>query len=320
MSGRILLVTDLAGILAISQLLAPRQVTSNIDDSGTVLVIPGYPMIREGKTEIAFDRTIFWRVLYEPSIHRALMKTGDKGEIQIYGAESSASQVTALLHPPVLVSVPAAAARARTPHPVMRLKGANQLSGGSFGTTTIFTGPNDSFAEGVLDKKKRKKADAPKANGDTMVTRWGPAAKVALEVGTDAGGGNPNTSLFTVALMLAFVEQESGGHADVHDGSAGEIGLMQVLPATGRHYGYTPDDLRDPLVNMTAGARIITDCLSKAMTLEHNDGELIIRLAAAMYNAGSGNVRTKNPWSHLPQSVTEYADSVLRRYRKFSNQ
>lgn len=58
------------------------------------------------------------------------------------------------------------------------------------------------------------------------------------------------------------------------------MGLMQVMPRTGSHYGAR--DLFDKQQNITAGARFIRDLMNRY------DGRIDLVLAA--YNAGSGAV------------------------------
>lgn len=58
-----------------------------------------------------------------------------------------------------------------------------------------------------------------------------------------------------VAPFIAGIHHESGWNPNVKDGSSGEIGLGQVMPATGKMLGYTPEQLRDPQTNLEASVQ-----------------------------------------------------------------
>ena len=81
------------------------------------------------------------------------------------------------------------------------------------------------------------------------------------------------------ALLMAIIHVESRGNPKARS-SRGAMGLMQVMPRTGSHYGAR--DLFDKQQNITAGARFIRDLMNRY------DGRIDLVLAA--YNAGSGAV------------------------------
>lgn len=81
------------------------------------------------------------------------------------------------------------------------------------------------------------------------------------------------------ALVHAVIGVESAYNAKAVS-HKGAMGLMQVIPGTGRRYGV--DDLLNPNANIRAG----TQYLSHLMRLF--DGDL--RLTLAAYNAGEGAV------------------------------
>ena len=88
---------------------------------------------------------------------------------------------------------------------------------------------------------------------------------------------------------------------------AGAIGLMQVMPATGRELG--AGNLYKPANNLRAGVRY----LAEMHTLFDGD----VRLALAAYNAGPGSVRR---FGGIPPyaETRAYVERVLayqRRYR-----
>lgn len=99
-------------------------------------------------------------------------------------------------------------------------------------------------------------------------------------------------------LLAGLIRQES---AFVHDirSSAGAIGLMQVMPATGRELArsagfrdFTPESLESPDVNIHLGARFLHDML------ERFDFDLPLALSA--YNAGPSRARR---WARLPEAA-----------------
>jgi len=94
------------------------------------------------------------------------------------------------------------------------------------------------------------------------------------------------------AIVEAVIEVESRGKPGVVS-SSGCVGLMQVLPSTGRALGYTRADLLDPVKNREAGTKYLE------MMLDLCGGDLPCALAS--YNKGYGR-------RHLGR---EYARRVL---------
>jgi soluble lytic murein transglycosylase-like protein len=80
------------------------------------------------------------------------------------------------------------------------------------------------------------------------------------------------------ALVRAVVAVESGFEARARS-PKGAVGLMQVLPSTGRQYGIA--DLYDPGANLEAGVRHLKGLLDR----------FPLSLALAAYNAGEAAVR-----------------------------
>lgn len=97
-----------------------------------------------------------------------------------------------------------------------------------------------------------------------------------------------------VALINAIIKVESGGNpkAVSHKGA---IGLMQVMPATGRSMGYTKAQLHDPTINVEAGTRYLTLMYQRTGTIEG---------ALAAYYCGPGKYRRN--------ACKAYARKVLR--------
>lgn len=98
------------------------------------------------------------------------------------------------------------------------------------------------------------------------------------------------------AVMLSFIRSESAFN-ELARSPVGALGLMQVMPATGRHTaksigltGFTTADLLKPASNVMIGSAYL-----QAM-LEEFDGNLA--MAAAAYNAGPHRVRKWRPASN----------------------
>lgn len=91
---------------------------------------------------------------------------------------------------------------------------------------------------------------------------------------------------FTIdrALLYAVMRQESGFNPNAVSG-AGAIGLMQIMPETGKKLGFEPGQLRDPEIAMAAGQKYLGWLLE--MDLVDSD----VLMAAAAYNAGPGSLQ-----------------------------
>jgi hypothetical protein len=76
-------------------------------------------------------------------------------------------------------------------------------------------------------------------------------AAAAMEHGID-----PN---FAISIALS----ESSLHKKTKDAGAGAIGTMQVLPENAAHFGYTPEELAAPAVNIDTGVRMLRQSLDR---------------------------------------------------------
>lgn len=114
-------------------------------------------------------------------------------------------------------------------------------------------------------------------------------AKKAREMGI-----NPR-----LAVSIAF--KEGGLNFSTDDGESGEIGVMQVLPSTGKMLGFSEKDLRDPQKNIEAGLMYLNQGLK-----QHGDP----KLAVAGYNAGMDHKFFENPKSKLPPSTVQYVQKI----------
>jgi Soluble lytic murein transglycosylase and related regulatory proteins (some contain LysM/invasin domains) len=110
------------------------------------------------------------------------------------------------------------------------------------------------------------------------------------------------------ALVAAVVEAESKFRHKAHSG-AGAMGLMQLMPRTGRLMGAR--NLYDPDQNVDAGVKYL-----KYLELRF-DGNLKKTIAA--YNAGEGTVRRYDGVPPYRETRT-YVKRVMRNYQKRKSQ
>ena len=108
------------------------------------------------------------------------------------------------------------------------------------------------------------------------------------------------------SLLFGVIRQESVFTADIRS-KAGALGLMQVMPATGRTIfrretgGKGRPDLRDPAENVRLGAVYLRDLLAEFQ------GDTAAAVAA--YNAGPGRVRSwKRTFGGAPED--EFLESI----------
>jgi soluble lytic murein transglycosylase-like protein len=121
------------------------------------------------------------------------------------------------------------------------------------------------------------------------------------------GGGNHGSLMATLAavkpaglplsLAAAVITQESGWRVNAR-GSSGEIGLMQLMPATARQYG--GGNLYNPAQNMRVGTRVLHHCYKLA------GGNVAATIGC--YNRGPGLM-----WSWNGRAITRrYVSNVHR--------
>jgi len=125
-----------------------------------------------------------------------------------------------------------------------------------------------------------------------------------------------------VSLILAIIRQESAGNPRAV-GSAGEIGLMQVMPTTAFHLRklgypcevYRKEDLFDPKTNIFCGASYLAYLRDRYL-----GGEYRPWLMAYGYNAGEGNLLKYMRGERVVRRAVDYANrvtnfvSILNRY------
>ena len=111
-------------------------------------------------------------------------------------------------------------------------------------------------------------------------------------------------------LALGIAMNESKFKPNVPDSSAGAIGLMQVIPETGKNLGYSEKQLRNPETNIEAGLKALKQ------NLDRTNGNWM--LSAALYNAGDRNLLNANVEKNgFPEETKSYLQN-LKSYGVFN--
>jgi hypothetical protein len=110
------------------------------------------------------------------------------------------------------------------------------------------------------------------------------------------------------ALAIATAYQESRLRPNVGDSEAGAIGLMQVIIPTGKAYGYSEADLRDPDKNLDAGLKNLKESLAYA-----NNNP---KLAAVYYHSGPDAIKEQAAGKDLGPKALAYLRD-LKSYGTF---
>jgi len=112
-------------------------------------------------------------------------------------------------------------------------------------------------------------------------------------------------SQLDAALVHAVIAVESGYDPSAVS-SKGAVGLMQLMPETGRRYGVS--NLYDPAQNVHAGSMYLRDLLKKF----NND----LHLSLAAYNAGEEAVIRSGNRIPPYRETQQYLPKVLEQYRQ----
>jgi len=113
-----------------------------------------------------------------------------------------------------------------------------------------------------------------------------------------------HTHAIDPALLQAIISVESNGRANAIS-RKGAMGLMQVLPETGRRYGI--ENLLDPAQNIEAGTRY----LRALAAMFNNDLALVL----AAYNAGERAVERFGNRIPPYRETQQYVSRVTERYQ-----
>ncbi len=119
-------------------------------------------------------------------------------------------------------------------------------------------------------------------------------------------------------LLAAQIFRESKFEKNV-ESWAGAVGLMQVLPRTGRQYGV--NDLKDPERNIHAGKEQLL-WLQKQWSKKIKDEDTKLKLILASYNVGLGHVqdaaRLAEKYGKDPNSWEDVSEFLLKKsYSKY---
>ena len=105
------------------------------------------------------------------------------------------------------------------------------------------------------------------------------------------------------AVGEALIWQESRGNPNAIS-PVGAIGLGQVMPKTGAAYGYSPEQLRDPELNLDLSMRIAAD----------NVRRLGLENGLAAYNGGENRLkRAGYKLANMPSETQGFVPSILNR-------
>jgi hypothetical protein len=104
------------------------------------------------------------------------------------------------------------------------------------------------------------------------------------------------------ALAISIAFKESSLRPDIKDSDDGAVGLMQVLPKTGKGMGFSEKDLRDTAKNIEAGVQYIKEGLAAT----GNDP----KLTAAYYHSGPDIVASLAAGEKLGPRTKEYLQAL----------
>lgn len=110
-------------------------------------------------------------------------------------------------------------------------------------------------------------------------------------------------------LLHAVIKHESAYRPAVVS-RAGAVGMMQVMPATGRALGLVPGYLTQPRVNVEAGARLLRKLADKYGSN--------FNLVLAAYNAGEGAVARYGNQVPPYAETQAYVRDVMGEYRRLA--
>ena len=119
-------------------------------------------------------------------------------------------------------------------------------------------------------------------------------AKAAIAAGVDPA----------LAVSIAF--KEGSLRSNPIDSPKGAIGMMQVMPDTGKAYGYSEADLRKPEVNLVAGLKNLKESLAYA---ENNP-----KLAAVYYHSGPDAIADLASGKPIGPNAKEYVQEIGRAH------
>jgi hypothetical protein len=137
-----------------------------------------------------------------------------------------------------------------------------------------------------------------------------------------------------VALSRAIIGQESSDDFQSLNSHSGALGLAQIMPANLSAWsqdilGYrlTPDEfLNNPKLQMKIIEHKLSEYWQEALVDSNGDEEVAVLRVASYWYSGNPNLYTstvpqsyqgKNGKLHRYPSVSEYSNSVLKKYRQY---
>lgn len=104
------------------------------------------------------------------------------------------------------------------------------------------------------------------------------------------------------ALAVSIAFKEGSLRSNPIDSDDGAIGMMQVVPKTGKAYGYSEEDLRKPEINLQAGLKNLKESLAYA---ENNP-----KLAAVYYHSGPDAIADLAAGKTIGPRAKEYVKAL----------
>jgi hypothetical protein len=104
------------------------------------------------------------------------------------------------------------------------------------------------------------------------------------------------------ALAVSIAFKEGSLRSNPIDSDDGAIGMMQVMPKTGKAYGYSEADLRKPEINLVAGLRNLKE------SLEYSKNNP--KLAAVYYHSGPDEIKALAEGKDLGPRALEYIKAL----------
>ena len=120
-------------------------------------------------------------------------------------------------------------------------------------------------------------------------------------------GPTPAPTPCPISSMSAVVGIESHFNANAHSRS-GPVGLVQILPGTASKLGFSKEQLKNPEINLEAGATYL-----KVQEAQFHDNYL----AVVAYNLGG---RTTSPNKRAQHHAHAYAKEVMSLFDYFQSQ
>ena len=111
-------------------------------------------------------------------------------------------------------------------------------------------------------------------------------------------------------LLSAIAHTESNFRADAVS-SRGAVGLMQIMPSIGEHFGLTAEELQDPHNNVRVAAMLLEEIDSMVQLPNAISREDSLGIVLACYNGGLGHVSDARRLAHGPGAGCQ-ADGCLR--------